>query len=329
MALNSAILKGTTPNARLEQAAVGPPSIKPAPPADDVEAVQRIQRALVALGHALPKSFPNGASQPPDGQYGQETFQAVKKFQQRVFPTQPGEWDGRVGKNTLLKMDALLPAGAAPAPVPVPVPPVDKNKVIADANARSRASLLVVLTRMQSFEAAISAADRLDGNNKILAIQALGRGFARDIAIIADKLRTNGDPLSRDFRAALASARALVQRNIGTTSGVIDEGTLGRCAASNFNPPGVPFAATRQSDPDPRVSVCSPFFAQNDDMKRDVITHEFFHLLGLADMNAINNTADALNDANTVAQVVAYMHDRARTRDSSGLSQPRVRYPSP
>jgi hypothetical protein len=91
----------------------------------------------------------------------------------------------------------------------------------------------------------------------------------------------------------------------------------------------VPFAATTRTDPDPRVSVCTPFFAQNDDMKRDVITHEFFHLLGLADMGAVNNTADALNDANTVAQVVAYMHDRTRTRDSSGLSQPRVVYPTP
>jgi hypothetical protein len=120
-----------------------------------------------------------------------------------------------------------------------------------------------------------------------------------------------------------------VQLNIQATSGVIDQGNLGRCTASNFNPPGVPFAATTRTNPDPRVSVCTPFFAQNDDMKRDVITHEFFHLLGLADVNAINNTADALNDANTVAQVVAYTHDRARTRDSSGLSQPRVTYLSP
>jgi hypothetical protein len=64
-------------------------------------------------------------------------------------------------------------------------------------------------------------------------------------------------------------------------------------------------------------------------MQRDVITHEFFHLLGLADVKNINSTADALNDANTVAQVVAYMHDRRRTRDSSDLAQPSVVYPSP
>jgi hypothetical protein len=212
---------------------------------------------------------------------------------------------------------------------PAPDPPIDKNTITTQAKTRSRASLAVVLRRMQAFEAAIDAVDRLDGNNKIVAFTALGRGFARDIAIIADKLKTKSDPLSTEFRAALASARQLVLANIGATSGVIDEGAVGRCNPTQFKPPGVPFAATRRTDPDPRVSVCTPFFAQNDDMKRDVITHEFFHLLGLADMNPINSTADALNDANTVAQVVAYMHDRTRTRDSSNLSQPPVAYPSP
>ena len=218
--------------------------------------------------------------------------------------------------------------GAGPVPPP-PVPPVDKNAVIAQAKIRSRASLGVVLRRMQAFEAAINDVDRLDGNNKIVAFTALSRGFARDIAIIADKLKTKSDPLSTEFRSALASARQLVQNDLSATSGVIDEGAVGRCDPTQFNPPGIPFAATRRTDPDPRVSVCTPFFPQNDDMKRDVITHEFFHLLGLADMKAINSTADALNDANTVAQVVAYMHDRTRTRDSSNLSQPPVPYPSP
>ena len=35
-------------------------------------------------------------------------------------------------------------------------------------------------------------------------------------------------------------------------------------------------------------------------MQRDVVTHEFFHLLGSADVKNINSTADALNDASTV-----------------------------
>jgi peptidoglycan hydrolase-like protein with peptidoglycan-binding domain len=329
MALRSAILKGTAPNTRLEQVALGPPPIKAAPPADDVDAVRRIQRALVALGQPLPKSFPDGPSKPPDGKYGNETYQAVFKLQQQVFPKQSGEWDGRVGKNTLAKMDAMLPVATAPAPsVPAP-PPVDKRKVMGDARTRSVASLRVVVMRMQNLEVAIERADKLDGLNKIVAIKNLATGFARDMAIIADKLRTRPDPLSKEFRAALGSAKGLLQRNLTATSGIVDEGATGRCAPTNFSPPAVPFAATQRSDPDPRVSACTPFFAQNDDMKRDVITHEFFHLLGLADMRSINSTADALNDANTVAQVVAYMHDRNRIEDSSGMSRPAVPYPTP
>jgi putative peptidoglycan binding protein len=105
MALKSQILSG---NSRLERAAVGPPSVKPAPPKDDLDAVRRIQRALVALGHPLPKSFPDGATKDPDGKYGQETYEAVIAFQKRVFPGKPDQWDGRVGKNTLKNMDDKL-----------------------------------------------------------------------------------------------------------------------------------------------------------------------------------------------------------------------------
>src|SRR5215471_13860255 len=82
-------------------------------PADDVEAVRRIQRALVALGHPLPKSFPNGPDKEPDGKYGEEVFQAVLAFQQRFF-TSSSDMDGRCGKITLTAMDKLLVGAAAP-----------------------------------------------------------------------------------------------------------------------------------------------------------------------------------------------------------------------
>ncbi|MBV8414255.1 MAG: peptidoglycan-binding protein [Verrucomicrobia bacterium] len=322
MPLNSAIFKGTAPNARLEQAAVGPPPIKAAPPADDVEAVRRIQRALVALGHPLPKSFPNGPNKEPDGKYGEEVFQAVLAFQRQAF-TSSSDQDGRCGKTTLTTMDAVLVGAAAP------LAPIDNSSIIAEAKKRSRASAGVVLRRMSAFEAAIDAANQLDGAGKAGALTTLRKTFARDIAIIADKLRTSKDPLSKEFRSTLASVRQLVQNNINATSSIIDEGTVGRCDASQNNPPEVPFAATTRVAPDPRVSVCTPFFAENDDMQRDVITHEFFHLLGVGHAKNLNSTADALDDANTLAQVVAYMHDRKRTRDSSGFDQPRVVYPSP
>lgn len=105
MALQSILLAG---NARLEQAAGGGPSVKKRPPDDEPDAVRRIQRALVELGFKLPLSFPNGYGAEPDGLYGNETYQAVMGYQKREFPDEWQQWDGRVGKNTLARMDAQL-----------------------------------------------------------------------------------------------------------------------------------------------------------------------------------------------------------------------------
>lgn len=109
MPLFSVLLSGS---ARLESAAAGGPSVKKRPPDDEPDAVRRIQRALVELGFPLPKSFPDAAAGEPDGLFGPETFNAVYGFQKREFPGQYGQWDGRVGKNTLAKMDAKLPRAA-------------------------------------------------------------------------------------------------------------------------------------------------------------------------------------------------------------------------
>ena len=109
MPLQSKILSGNGGNARLEEAAAGGRSIRPAPPHDDVDAVQRIQRALVALDHKLPRSFPKGESGDPDGRYGTETMNAVIAFQKKAFPKDPRQWDGRVGQLTLAEMDKRLP----------------------------------------------------------------------------------------------------------------------------------------------------------------------------------------------------------------------------
>lgn len=119
MPLLSTILAGCP---RLENALAGGPSVKKGPPHDDEDAVQRIQRALVALGFNMPSSFPNGPGAPPDGKFGTETYNAVWAFQKREFASSPSEWDGRVGRNTLTRMDLLLPK-AAPIGKPFFLPP--------------------------------------------------------------------------------------------------------------------------------------------------------------------------------------------------------------
>jgi peptidoglycan hydrolase-like protein with peptidoglycan-binding domain len=116
MALASSILSG---NSRLDQVASGAPSVKKAPPNDDVDAVQRIQRALVELGFALPQSFPSGATGQPDGIFGSETYRQVIAFQKQSFPGDPNQWDGRVGRLTLGKMDQALPSDEPIGPMVV------------------------------------------------------------------------------------------------------------------------------------------------------------------------------------------------------------------
>ena len=77
------------------------------------------------------------------------------------------------------------------------------------------------------------------------------------------------------------------------------------------------FAATSAGESDPKVSVCDPFFEAAADLQRDVITHEYFHLSGLGD-HAVPTTADALTNANTIAQIVAFLFDRFRQANSDG-----------
>ena len=56
MPFQSAILQGSP---RLDNTLAGGPSVKVAPPADDPDAVRRIQKALAALGYPLASSRSN------------------------------------------------------------------------------------------------------------------------------------------------------------------------------------------------------------------------------------------------------------------------------
>jgi len=118
-------------NARLDAIAVGGPSLKLLDPGNDKDAVRRIQRALAALVGPMPRSFPNGPSGEPDGVYGSETADMVTRFQTRVFPGDRREWDGRVGRKTLEKLDLELAKGA-PAPAATFVCGPDVSAQVAD-----------------------------------------------------------------------------------------------------------------------------------------------------------------------------------------------------
>jgi hypothetical protein len=294
------------------------------------EHVAKIQAALFTLDNASITAGEIALST-----YGASTARAVKAYRTkrgivRFGQTTPGDI---VGKMTIARLDQEMLAkekGSTP-PRPGPKPPPSKADIIKKAFERSRDSLRIVLHRLDTFKAEI---DRVDGQTDPLArsvlILDLKKLHARDIAVLAGRLVVTDDPLAKDFRDALHQARHLIQRNLNEFSNIIDEDITGRCDPNSYNPPlaGPPFAGTDRAAADPRVSVCRPFFASGPDLQRDVITHEFFHLLGLQD-KSVNSTADALTNANTLAQIVAWLHDRHRQKNSDGHEGANPPLPAP
>lgn len=211
-----------------------------------------------------------------------------------------------------------------------PSVPLDRthDDLIVRALDASRLSLRWVQWRLGLLQQTIKDADRLDAKAQRIALTSLRTNFSRDMAVLSDKLRTSRDPLSPQFRKALQKALQLIRENIYEKGLIVDEGTVGRCDPKLWGG-AMPFATATPWDPEPRISVSAAWFPMNADLHRDVITHEFFHLVGLTDKPIIANTSDALADANTMAQLVAYIHDRTRWEDSSGLAKPTVIYPAP
>src|SRR6185295_13973508 len=77
------------------------------------------------------------------------------------------------------------------------------------------------------------------------------------------------------------------------------------------------FAWTTPNRKPPDTDVCESWFRSSEDLRRDVVTHEYFHTVGLADIS-VNNTSEAFRNANTMAQVVAFINDRSRQIQSDG-----------
>lgn len=282
--------------------------------------VGKIQQALMTIASQDPKLRGRITISPGEigaKTYGTSTARAVLLYKQDRkiinFSYQTSA-DDIVGIMTISRLDDEIASIAPPSPTP---PGRTHEQIIKEAFDRSRRSVAFALTQLDLLESAINNADGLDGPAKLIAIQNLGRLHARNIHIVQKRLFV-GDPLSAGFRAALRTAITLTEQNASQRSSIIDNAATGRCNPARRQNNVIPFASTARTDPDPRVSVCTPFFTANSDLQRDVITHEFFHLVGLADVKGTDNTTKALNNANTLAQIVAWITDRTRQVNSDG-----------
>lgn len=83
--------------------------------------IATLQRALVKLGHPMPKSTKAGGVM--DGIFGNEMYGVTQDFQRKHGLFAPGKSpDGLIGKNTMSVLDAEMVKSEKPPPVPVPPP---------------------------------------------------------------------------------------------------------------------------------------------------------------------------------------------------------------
>lgn len=153
-------------NVRLQRAAENNPALKPGDP--DELAVSVIQLALVDLGYAMPRSTNDDGSL--DGDYGNETIAAVRQFQR----DQGLQVDGKVGRNTMRRLDQVAPAVSSPLPEPPsPLDPLPEPAPQPDNNSPS--VLLSFDDGPAPVTALISTLNTLAANNIKADFYLLGR----------------------------------------------------------------------------------------------------------------------------------------------------------
>ncbi|MET1414580.1 peptidoglycan-binding domain-containing protein [Roseibium sp. HPY-6] len=121
-------------NMRLQQTAENDPPMKHG---DFGLYVRHVQQALIDLSHPLPKSTAKHGS--PDGDFGNETKNAVIEFQRKQRATDPGfSVDGVVGEQTMGVFDRLLRT-------PVTLARIPRSGDITDENSNLAQSIINVL----------------------------------------------------------------------------------------------------------------------------------------------------------------------------------------
>lgn len=196
-----------------------------------------------------------------------------------------------------------------PSPSP-PSGPTDANRIDAAWEA-SRASLRFALNRLRLLQRQIKYFEDSHGSED--AFNELRRNYRRDMAVISRKLLVPSNPMDAAFRSALASAINLIEQNLALPKMLNAARAGGKCVD-----PRPAYAWTTPGRKPPDTDLCTSWFTSSADLQRDVVTHEYFHTVGLGDIE-VSTTAQALGNANTMAQVVAYLHDRARQKNSDGF----------
>jgi hypothetical protein len=287
-------------------------------------------RHILKIQLALERLRPSGPAISPAEKasmsYGPTTAAAVLNYKSTHVPpiinsNYEHAPDDVVGRMTILAMDADL-AGT---------PLASRDAVVDRALAESRASLRKALLHLRSLRDDIAGLPASSDPGFSGAMAKLLTKHARNIAVLSRRLLlVPPDPSGAKFVAALEKVILLCERNLAQGRTILAAGNTGLCDPSlPFNVGRPIHAQTAAGQPDPKTHLCELFFTEDSlDLQRDVITHEYFHIQRLEDI-AVNNTADAFRNANTIAQIVAFLADRFRQRNSDGGEPALPPLPSP
>ena len=315
MALQSQLFRG---DRQLEAAAVSDSAhIVPGARGDHV---RKIQLALIQL---------DGAAIATDGIYGQATAAAVLAFKQerniinRAIQTTA---DNIVGKMTIAALDKELenPVANARTCILLPATPLDVGNsgrvslgIASDSESefgvtgrgkRATDAEIMAAAFKRSRTTLRSARDKMfDLANALRTTQPLSPRLTQFFKIAAKWLLLNTADRPTAV-TALDTVTLLMARHLALKTSTGADPPMKRVAATFF-------AATFGSV-DVGLHVGTPFFTQTGkNCRRDVVTHEFFHLVGVLHggqalnvgtvRSLIKTTAQALNSADNLSQLVA------------------------
>lgn len=269
--------------------------------------VQKIQIALKELDN-----LNIDAAELADKKYGQSTADAVLAFKKKrniINPAYQTQEDDIVGKMTIATLDKEM---LAKEKIILP-PTVDNNAVVRRARHNSQAACY---NAIRALERLLNDLDRAENMFAVQKVQFMANMMivnARTVFVVKEFLKVN-DPFSKEAREVYRKAIKLFNDNVNLPIQLVAEASNGpRCSKPAF-------AWTARYDPEPRISCCEPlFFKASEECRRDVVTHEVFHALGLIhvwERHPILTSDDALQDCNSLAQVAAFITDRWRNNES-------------
>jgi hypothetical protein len=310
MALKSKLFRG---DSKLEAAAVSDPAHITI--GAKGEHVRKIQQALTIL---------DGANLDLDGTYGHETAAAVLAYKQKrniINRSYQTRADNIVGKMTIAALDLeMLKREQPTAPYCVIYACPHQHFLMAkfSAPAATASSGVVHLTDVQIMQRAYNesqfslglAGPLLDGLVVGITAHNLNRKDKAVFSAVVHWLKVDPkDPIA-GIPTITAARRLMLKAGGMKTSAGLDP-PLARV-------PGATYITASYGSVDRGIDFGDDFFKRKGPRcRRDVVTHECFHMLGVHhggqplagpdDPSKITTTAQALDDANSLAQLVAQL----------------------